>query len=68
MDLHQVVGSSSDRSQDRSDSQPTKASNSQNRQAYCTPHIDYLGSFERLIQSGPTGNRYETYPPRVWQD
>jgi hypothetical protein len=35
---------------------------------YQRPRLEYVGSVTRLVQSGPTGNRYETYRCSYWSD
>jgi hypothetical protein len=35
---------------------------------YRRPRLAFVGAVTRLVQSGPVGNRYETYPPRLWSD
>lgn len=35
---------------------------------YCRPRLALVGSVVRLVQSGPTGNRNETYQGSYWSD
>ena len=35
---------------------------------YCRPRLTRVGSVVRLVQSGPIGNRYETYQGSYWSD
>jgi hypothetical protein len=36
--------------------------------SYRRPQLAFVGSVTRLVQSGPTGNRYETYRCSYWSD
>ena len=36
--------------------------------SYRPPQLVFVGSVTRLVQSGPTGNRYETYRCSRWSD
>jgi hypothetical protein len=36
--------------------------------SYRRPRLAYVGSVTRLVQSGPVGNRYETYRCSYWSD
>jgi hypothetical protein len=33
---------------------------------YCRPQLALVGTLNRLVQSGPSGNRYETYRCSYW--
>jgi hypothetical protein len=35
---------------------------------YRQPRLTLVGTVTRLVQSGPTGNRYETYRCSYWYD
>jgi hypothetical protein len=35
---------------------------------YRRPRLALVGTVTRLVQSGPNGNRYETYQCRYWYD
>ena len=35
---------------------------------YRQPRLVYVGSIVGLVQSGPVGNRYETYQGSYWSD
>jgi hypothetical protein len=36
--------------------------------AYRAPDLTFVGSVTELVQSGPIGNRYETYRCSYWSD
>jgi hypothetical protein len=36
--------------------------------AYRRPQLEFVGTVTRLVQSGPWGNRYETYQGSYWSD
>lgn len=36
--------------------------------AYRRPQLEFIGKVTRLVQSGPVGNRYETYQGSYWSD
>lgn len=35
---------------------------------YRRPRLAFVGNVTRMVQSGPVGNRYETYACRYWSD
>jgi hypothetical protein len=35
---------------------------------YCRPRLAFVGTVNRLVQSGPIGNRNETYQGVYWSD
>ena len=35
---------------------------------YRRPNLEFVGPVTQLVQSGPTGNRYETYRCSYWSD
>jgi hypothetical protein len=38
------------------------------RSSYHRPALTALGTVTQMVQSGPVGNRYETYQGRYWSD
>jgi len=36
--------------------------------SYQRPHLEVVGRVTELVQSGPSGNRYETYQGSYWSD
>jgi hypothetical protein len=45
---------------------PVEAATARVAPAYHRPQLTFIGSVTRLVQSGPWGNRYETYVNSYW--
>jgi hypothetical protein len=50
----------------RTEEQPTQKAF--RRSSYQRPALTVLGTVTRMVQSGPIGNRNETYQGRYWSD
>jgi hypothetical protein len=55
-----------DRDLNRRNSNQAAPTQTNGAPAYSRPRLAYVGSVVQTVQSGPTGNRYETYQGSYW--